>query len=65
MKKEKQGTAEKLRIIKAEDHPDYTPEWRVHEAVEEEILGRKLTVDDVEIETLRIEIKKDELPPAS
>lgn len=65
LKKEKQGSAEILRIIKAEDHPDYSPEWRVHDAVEEEILGRELTVDDVEFENVHFEESKDEPPPDS
>ncbi|MFN4315412.1 MAG: hypothetical protein ACK4E0_14020 [Chitinophagaceae bacterium] len=62
LKMEQGSSSEKLRIIKAEDHPDYSPHWRVHEGVEEEILERELTMEDLEIENVRIAVSEDEPP---
>jgi hypothetical protein len=63
----KKGRApEKIRIIRAEEHPHFSPEWLINKDYEEEILDRELTIDDVEIRSVVIEsIEAEEpiLPP--
>jgi hypothetical protein len=44
----------KVRIIPAEEHPHFSPQWLVSEKPEEEILNRELTIDDLEIQTVVI-----------
>lgn len=58
----KSRTSEKVRIIRAEEHPHFSPEWIINEEVEEEILDRELTIDDLETQIVTIE-KVVEAPP--
>jgi hypothetical protein len=57
-------TAEKIRIIRAEEHPHFSPEWLDHDDYTEEILDKKLTVNDLEIRSVVVEsVLKEEPPP--
>jgi hypothetical protein len=59
----KKGRApEKIRIIRAEEHPHFSPEWLTNKGHEEEILERELTIDDVEIRSVIIESIEAEEP---
>ena len=57
-------TSEKVRIIRPEEHPHFSPEWLINDEQEEEILDRELTIDDLEIRSVLVEqIVKAPPPP--
>jgi hypothetical protein len=50
----------KIHIIRAEEHPHFSPEWLTNKDPEEEILERELTIDDLEIRSVVLESIKAE-----
>jgi hypothetical protein len=56
-------TTEKVRIIRAEEHPHFSPEWLDNSDYEEEILDKELTIDDLEIRSVVIESVVEMEPP--
>jgi hypothetical protein len=54
---------EKVRIIRAEEHPHFSPEWLTSSDHEEEILDRELTIDDLEIRSVVVENVVEVEPP--
>lgn len=56
-------SADKVRIIRAEEHPHFSPEWLINNEVEEEILDRELTIDDLEIRSVVVEKVVEVEPP--
>jgi hypothetical protein len=56
-------TTEKVRIIRAEEHPHFSPEWLTNNNFEEEILDRELTIDDLEICSVVVESVVEVEPP--
>jgi hypothetical protein len=59
----KKGRAsDKIRIVRAEEHPHFSPEWLTNKDYEEEILDRELTIDDLEIGSVVIESTEAEKP---
>jgi hypothetical protein len=58
-------TTEKVSIIRAEEHPHFSPEWLANTDYEEEILERELTIDDLEIRSFVVETVVEEVatPP--
>ena len=60
----KHRTKDKVRIIRAEEHPHFSPDWLTNNNFEEDILDRELTIDDLEIRSVVIEnIVEVESPP--
>ena len=60
----KRRTKDKVRIIRAEEHPHFSPEWLTDNEFEQDILDRELTVDDLEIRSVVVEnVVEVELPP--
>jgi hypothetical protein len=61
----KDRAAEKIRIIRAEEHPHFSPGWLAYSDDDEEILDRELTMDDLEIQSVVIEdvVEEEEPPP--
>lgn len=57
------SSSELFRIIKAEDHPQFSPKWLAGDPIGEEILDRALTLDDMEVSIVRIEESTEEPPP--
>jgi hypothetical protein len=55
--------AEKIRIIRAEEHPHFSPEWLAYNDDDEEILDRELTIDDLDIRSVVIETEEEEEEP--
>jgi hypothetical protein len=43
----KRITKNKLRIIRAEEHPHFSPEWLTTNHFEDDILDRELTINDL------------------
>lgn len=60
---EKGHAAEKIRIIRAEEHPHFSREWLVNNDYEEEILDTELTIDDLEIRSVVVETVVEVEPP--
>ena len=61
---EKGHAAEKIRIIRAEEHPHFSPEWLANDDYVEEILDKELTIDDLEIRSVEVELGvEEEAPP--
>jgi len=60
---EKGRTTEKVRIIRADEHPHFSPEWLINDEHEEEILDRELTIDDLEIRSVVVEQIVEAPPP--
>lgn len=56
-------TCEIFRIIKAEEHPLFKPEWLVDDTNVEELLDRELTIEDLEIRTVWFQMSEEEAPP--
>jgi hypothetical protein len=54
---------EKVRIIRPEVHPDFSPEWLTNSDYEEEILDRALTIDDLEMRSVVVENVVEVEPP--
>jgi len=54
---------EKVRIIRTEEHPHFSPEWLANSDNEEEILDRELMIDDLEIRSVVVEMIVEETPP--
>ncbi|RYE54522.1 MAG: hypothetical protein EOP48_12145 [Sphingobacteriales bacterium] len=59
----KRRTKDKVRIILAEEHPHFSPEWFTNSDLEEDILDRELTIDDFEIRSVVIENVVEVEPP--
>ncbi len=58
------GIPKKMRIIPAQEYPDFSPEWLTYNDNDYEILDRDLTMDDIEIRKEEIvEDVKLPLPP--
>ncbi|GEM_PF-2920011 len=58
------GMPKKVRIIPAQEYPDFSPEWLTYNDNDYEILDRDLTMDDIEIRKEEIvEEVKLPLPP--
>ena len=61
---EKGHAAEKIRIIRAEEHPHFSPKWLANDDYVEEILDKELTIDDLEIRSVVVELGvEEEAPP--
>lgn len=56
-------TREIFRIIKAEEHPHFSPEWLVDDAIEEEVLNSELSIEDLEIRAAKFQVLEEEPPP--
>jgi hypothetical protein len=56
-------TTGKVRIIRAEEHPLFSPEWLVNNEIAGDISGKELTLDDVEIRSVVVEQNVEEPPP--
>lgn len=56
-------TREIFRIIKAEEYPHFSPEWLVDDAIEEEVLNSELSIEDLEIRTVKFQVSEEEPPP--
>lgn len=58
-------TSERVRIIRAEDHPHFLPEWLIIDEEENEILDRELTIDDLETYSVVIQqlVEEPDPPP--
>jgi hypothetical protein len=56
--------AGKIRIIRTEEHPHFSPDWLSNDDDEEEILDRELTIDDLEIQSVVVESVEEEEPPS-
>ena len=55
-------TAEKVRIIRAEKHPHFSPEWLINDHVEE-VLDKELTIDDLETRLVVVQSIVKGMPP--
>jgi hypothetical protein len=57
-------TTQKVRIIRAEEHRHFSPDWLVNSDHEEEILDKELIADDLEMRSVVVEeIVEVEPPP--
>lgn len=52
-----------FQIIKAEDHPQFSPKWLAGDPIGEEILDRELTIEELEIRNVHFQISEEEPPP--
>lgn len=60
---DKDRARDKISVIRAEEHPHFSSEWLANDGYEEDMLDRELTVDDLKIESISIELAEEEEPP--